>query len=365
MKRINRTRIFRLLFEKGMLSKRDIATQLDFSLPTVSQNLSDFMDEGLVSRAGTAFNTGGRRATLYGCVTTVRTAIGIDITRHHITAVAVDIMGKIIGMVRKTELFERSDVYNRKLGDIVEELIDKCDIRRDSVLGVGLGVPGLITKDNSRIFYGEILNFEGATVEEFSKYIHYPTRLYNDAKAACFAETWLSDDFENAFYIMLSNNVGGAIKIHNQMYAGDNRHGCEIGHIPIHYDGKPCYCGQRGCVDAYCAASVLYSISNGDLGRFFEMLDARDPKAVELWEKYTDDLARAVNIVRTLFDCRIILGGYVGGYMNPYIDAFKEKLVRLAMFDKDVEYLRVCRYKTESIAAGAALHFISEFISSI
>lgn len=365
MKKNNKTRIFRLLFDEGTLSKRDIVTQLELSLPTVNQYLTEFINEGLVCKAGTISNTGGRRATLYGCVTTARTAIGVDITRHHITAVAVDMMGKIIGMERKKEKFERSDAYNRKLGDVVESLIDQCNICRSKVLGVGLGVPGLITKDNRQIFYGEILKFTGATVEEFSKYINYPTRLYNDAKAACFAETWLNNDVENAFYILLSNNVGGAVKINNTMYAGDNLHGCEIGHISIHPDGKMCYCGQQGCVDAYCSAPVLYEISGGDLKHYFELLDSGDKHAVARWEEYSDDLARAVKVVRTLFDCKIILGGYVGGYMDRYIDAFKDKLRRITTFDTDAEYLDVCRYKVESIAAGAALNFISEFISSI
>ena len=83
------------------------------------------------------------------------------------------------------------------------------------------------------------------------------------------------------------------------------------------------------------------------------------------WEEYTDDLALAVKAVRTLFDCRIILGGYVGGYMDQYIEAFKQKVSKITTFDTDAEYLQVCRYKTESIAAGAALNFISEFVLSI
>lgn len=365
MKNGNKTRIFRQIFAEGQLSRRDIAEKLNLSLPTVNQYLSELIEEGLVCENGMVGNTGGRRAALYSCVTMARTAIGVDITRHHITAVAVDMMGKIIGMERRKENFERSDDYNRKLGDVVESLIDQYNICRDKVLGVGLGVPGLITRDNRRIFYGEILKFTDATVEEFSKYIRYPTWLYNDAKAACFAETWLNNDLENVFYILLSNNVGGAVKINNTMYAGDNLHGCEIGHIPIHPDGKMCYCGQRGCVDAYCSASVLYEISGGDLQHFFEMLDAGEECALMRWEEYSDDLACAVKVIRTLFDCKIILGGYVGGYMERYIDDFKEKLRKITTFDVDAEYLDVCRYKVESIAAGAALNFISEFISSI
>ena len=361
----SRTKIFRLLFEGGEYSKRDIILRLGLSLPTVTKCLEDLMAEGLVRKAGTISNTGGRRAAAYTCVATARTAIGLDITRHHVTAVAVDMMGTIIGMLRVQRNFELTDAYSRELAKIVELLIEKYGICRSRVLGVGLGVPGLITKDNRRIFYGEILKFENATVEDFSKYLQYPARLYNDAKAACFAETWLNKGSPNAFYILLSNNVDGAVKINDVLYAGDNLHGCEIGHITIHNNGKPCYCGQLGCVDGYCSAQALYDLSDGDLARFFEMLGEGDPRAVERWDRYTDDLALAVKAVRTLFDCRIILGGYIGGYMDRYIESFKRKVARITTFDKDAEYLDVCRYKIESIAAGAALNFISEFVSRI
>ncbi len=361
----SRSKIFRLLFEGGTFSKRDIVMNLGLSLPTVTKCLEDLIAEGLVCRAGTIGNTGGRKASAYACVATARTAIGLDITRHHVTAVAVDMMGSIIGMIREKKSFALTDAYSQRLGEIVDALIDKYNISRNGVLGVALGVPGLITKDNRRIFYGEILKFKDATVDDFSKYIKFPARLYNDAKAACFAETWLNKGTPNAFYILLSNNVGGAVKINDVLYAGDNLHGCEIGHITIHNNGRACYCGQYGCVDAYCSAPVLYEIFDGDLKLFFQMLDAGDPRALQRWEEYTDDLALAVKAVRTLFDCRIILGGYVGGYMDQYIEAFKQKVSKITTFDTDAEYLQVCRYKTESIAAGAALNFISEFVLSI
>ncbi len=362
---LNRTRIFRLLFEGGAFSRNKIAKQLDLSLPTVTKNLDTLIDNGLVCKSGSIGKTGGRRAATYSCVANARTAIGLDITRHHVTAVVVDLRGSIIGMVREKIDYERTDAFSRKIGDVVEKVIALYDIDRSKVLGVGIGVPGLTTKDNRKIFYGEILRFTGATVEEFSKYIEFPTLLYNDAKAACFAETWRDQDMSNTFYIMLSNNVGGAAKINNTIYLGDNLHGCEIGHINIHNEGKRCYCGQKGCVDSYCSASVLYSKSDGSLKRFFELLDDGDEAASACWETYTEDLALAVKSVRMLFDCRIVLGGYVGGFMDKYIDDIKKKVAKITTFDKDAEYLEVCKYKTESIAAGASLNFIYKFVFSI
>ena len=365
IKRINRSGIYRLFFEEEKLSKRDIVMRLGLSLPTVTQNLTDLLDEGLIAESGTRGNTGGRSAVAYSCVAAAHTAIGMDITKHHITAVALDLRGHIIGGIREKHTFERSDAYYRKLGRVVNQVIEQNEIAPQSVLGVGFGVPGLITEDNRGVFYGKILNFTGATVEEFSHYIPFPAKLFNDANAACFAETWLTEDVDNTFYIMLSNNVGGAVRINRLMYPGDNLHAGEVGHLTIHPEGKPCYCGQRGCVDAYCSAPVLFEGPEDTLEKFFARLDAGEQLALDRWEKYTDDLASTVKTVRTLFDSKIILGGYVGAYMDRYVEAFRSKVARLTPFDKNADYISVCKYKNESIAAGAALDFISEFVESV
>ena len=48
IKKTNRSQIFNLLYKKDSLSKRDIQLQLGLSLPTVTQHLTDLLNEGLI-----------------------------------------------------------------------------------------------------------------------------------------------------------------------------------------------------------------------------------------------------------------------------------------------------------------------------
>ena len=41
-------------------------------------------------------------------------------------------------------------------------------------------------------------------------------------------------------------------------------------------DGKICYCGKKGCLDAYCSAAILSGAAEGKLGKFFELLEKKD-----------------------------------------------------------------------------------------
>lgn len=365
IKHLNRTNIFQFLYQRKEQTKQDVVASLHLCLPTVTQNINQLVEEGLVAESGSIGNTGGRRAKTYDIIKDARTAIGLDITRNHVTTVIVNLTGEICYRVRMRQPFSRTDTYYHFLGQQVENAIMESEINPLHLLGVGIGVPGLITEDNQSVFYGEILDFSGATCDEFSKYIPYRTALYNDANAAGFAELWARKELNNAFYIMLSNNIGGSIMIHNQIYTGNFLRSGEVGHIRIVPNGRQCYCGQRGCVDAYCAATELSSLTNGDLASFFELLKNKNTKAQNIWNEYLDYLALTIINVYMIFDSTIILGGYVGEFLDDYIDDLKERVKALNPFDDNTDFLWVCSYKTEAIAAGAALNFIANFVNSI
>ena len=129
--------------------------------------------------------------------------------------------------------------------------------------------------------------------------------------------------------------------------------------------GRLCYCGQRGCVDPYCAAPALTAATDGDLKLFFRRLEAGDREIQAIWREYLGHLAVAVANLRMLFDCDIIIGGYVGSYMDAHIDELRELLMQRSTFDDNADYVRPCRCKTEAIAAGAALNYISVFLESV
>ncbi len=366
IKKTNRSQIFNLLYKKDSLSKRDIQLQLGLSLPTVTQHLTDLLNEGLIFQNGYMRNTGGRNAITYSFKDDAKLAIGLDITRHHITAVVINLQGAVIAQLRIRYTFERTDTYLRRLGEVVHQIISENAIDISRVLGVGVGLPGLTNASYDRIVYGKILDIEDSTTEDYSRYIHFPVRIFNDANAACDIELYSTTNTKpNGFYIMLSNNVGGAIFINDSVYTGDDFRSGEIGHLNIHPGGLRCYCGQRGCVDPYCSATVLTAISDGNLNQFFELLEQGDQTAQSIWSAYLQHLALAIRNVRVLFDCPIIIGGYVGAYIDKYLDELKQILDTYNSFDKNSDYVVACKYKTESIAAGAALYFVKKFLSAI
>ena len=363
LRKYNTSNIYSYFSDHLDVTKQDLAAGLNLTLPTVSKNIDYLSDLGLIQISGSRGQTGGRRATTYSLCSEARLALGLDITRHHVSCVAVGLNGRIISFRRNWLVFDYSDAYVKAVADLLERFVIENNIDRDKILGVGIGIPALVKSDHRTVFYSKILSFGEDTYEKFSRQLPYDISLFNDAKASCFAEKWVNKDLRNAFYIMLSNNIGGSMFINGQVYFGNDTRAAEIGHVTLVPNGRQCYCGQCGCVDPYLAATTL---SADDLAGYFENLKTTtDEKVLNAWSRYLDYIASTINYVRTLLDCDVILGGYVGAYLEPYMDEIRRRTLAISSFDTDADFIKLCSYQHEAIAAGAALYYISQFKETI
>lgn len=368
IKQKNRQMIYRYIRKNDSVSKQDIVLGLQLSLPTVTQNLQYLVMNNLIDTSQKIKNTGGRNATAYTYMKQAKMAIGVYLTTNHIGAVAVDLSGNVVKMVKERVRFNLDDDgYLKKLGQAVEQVKEDAGLLDENLLGVGIAVPGLVSEDGERVTYGLTLNFTGKTREQIAKYIPYRNRLFHDSSVAGYAEVWIDPDVHNAFYIGLNNSIGGSIIIDREIYEGNNHRGGEIGHVlAVPEGGKRCYCGRYGCLDTVCQAGNLDCYTEGDLGEFFRLLREGDATAKKLWDRYLEYLAAAINDIRMLFDSVIIIGGYVGAYIGEYMDDLYRRVdARNSYGDRAQNYLIPCKYKVEVAAAGAALFYIDDFIDHI
>ena len=95
---------------------------LGLSLPTITQNLNNLAEFGLIDTSKKISNTGGRNATAYSYIENARYAVGLYLNRHHINCVAVDLSGNVISLIRVRENFDlNDDNYLRKIGETQKE----------------------------------------------------------------------------------------------------------------------------------------------------------------------------------------------------------------------------------------------------
>lgn len=362
VKKKNRNDVFRYICKNGMVSNPDISYALKISLPTATQITKELIEEGLVEEKGALESTGGRRAKALAVSKNSGKAIGLDITKNHISLVLTDLTGKILKYERIFLPYMEGDNYYCEVNKKLENFLNESECNRQNVLGIGISFPGIIDLDKELITDSHILGVKALPFTSVSRFFSYPCYFLNDANAGAYAEGIQSESMERFFYLSLSNTVGGAVYSNNKLEQGKNFRCGEVGHMTIVPDGESCYCGKQGCLDAYCCAKCLL---DGKLENFFERLRKGEEKEVQLWDRYTTYLAIAVNNIHMVLDCDIVLGGYVGSYMGEYIQDIQDKVSKRNTFAESSFFVKTCQHKTGAAALGASLKIIELFIEQI
>lgn len=366
VKKLNKNRIFRLIYNSDKISRQEIADQLGLSLPTVNQNLKMLMEDGLIEYVGNFTSTGGRRAQAITIDNNARKAISVNIKADYINVDVVGLKGQIIYSMAVKAHFSKSSAYIEKLTDAVRHAVDYVGADADDILGVGITVPGILDDEKQILISAPPLKAKNYDFTRLISAIDYPVVVMNDARAEAYAGHWFNRKPEDEkIYIMLGEGVGGAYINASAIRNGVHNRGGEFGHMVIHPGGKQCLCGKKGCFEAYVSEKVLSSELDMTLDNFFELAAQGNKNNSDVLDEYMDNLALGINNIYTMMDCDIVLGGTVAPYLKQYDNSIKERLVNDYSFDTDADYLRISDGGGRKSGLGAALSFVARFIDGV
>lgn len=366
VKKLNKNRIFRLIYNSDKISRQEIADQLGLSLPTVNQNLKMLMEDGLIEYVGNFTSTGGRRAQAITIDNNARKAISVNIKADYINVDVVGLKGQIIYSMAVKAHFSKSSAYIEKLTDAVRHAVDYVGADADDILGVGVTVPGILDDEKQILISAPPLKAKNYDFTRLISAIDYPVVVMNDARAEAYAGHWFNGKPEDEkIYIMLGEGVGGAYINASAIRNGVHNRGGEFGHMVIHPEGKQCLCGKKGCFEAYVSEKVLSSELDMTLDNFFELAAQGNKNNSDVLDEYMDNLALGINNIYTMMDCDIVLGGTVAPYLKQYENSIKERLVNDYSFDTDADYLRISDGGGRKSGLGAALSFVARFIDGV
>ena len=358
-----RREIARLVLSRGQMSKAEIEAALDYSHPTVINTVGALVADGVLRESGEFGSTGGRKAKVIAPNPSYRYFGGIDITRNHVTEVVVDWTGKAAAKRRRREAFSPDARYISCVAESFFSFAAEGGFARRKIAGIGVSLPGILSHDRTRLARSHALELIDFDLAPFAgRFRGIDIDFENDANAA--VRTEVSDLSGDIVYLSLSNTVGGGIASPRSIRFGDNRRAGEFGHMVLHPGGRRCYCGKKGCADAYLSALRL-SESASSLEDFFARLESGDAAALRVWRTYLGDLAIAVSNLRMAFDRTVVIGGYVGALMEPHLHELKARLRMLDMFDADSDYVRTGRCGRDASAIGAALCLMNRHLEKL
>lgn len=366
VKKINKNKIFRYINKKDFVSKPEISKKLGLSGPTVLQCVNELIADGFIIESGEMESTGGRKAIALTSNKDKFISIGVDITKRHVSVVVTNLSAEILYHSRIFKIFYDKDEYYFDIADLIEKTKhDFVKKNNAKLVGVGISIPGIINEEKRIITQSDALGIYNTSYEKLSSILPYESVFVNDANSACYAEIYNNIIDKRLVYISLSNTVGGAFYNEGKLYLGDNYHACEFGHYTLYPNGKKCYCGKSGCFDAYCSAVQLSDFVGGTLEDFFCKLEEGNKDCIKRWDQYLNDLAIAINNLRMIFDCIVIVGGYAGSFIDKYLDDLRDRAKALNTFEDDAQYIKSCTLKIEASAVGAAYLANEKFIQNI
>ena len=100
VKKINKNIIYKYILENKKVSKNSISVSLNISMPTVWQNLKELLDNNLIEEVGEFESSGGRKAKAISIVENAKFAVGVDITKNHISMVLVNLVVSVVKNIR-------------------------------------------------------------------------------------------------------------------------------------------------------------------------------------------------------------------------------------------------------------------------
>ncbi len=243
------------------------------SMESTLRLVNELLDEGLLLGAGKMdSNTAGRKARLLrvnpeGCF-----SIGIRFNARYVTGAVINFEHKPVF----TESMLIGD--NASTGVILEtlktcvfRLLDAMGERKERLVGIGIGTPGVLDLPNEVVKrYVHVPDWNNVPLRELMQQsFPWPISIEHGVKCAIRA-LLMRPEYQNAknlLLVQMERGVNMGMLLNGHLYHGSTNIAGEIGHVCAVEDGIPCACGQTGCLETVASDAALLEHIRGEMAQ--------------------------------------------------------------------------------------------------
>lgn len=386
LRRVNRGAVLRLLFFEGPLNRVLLSNLTGLSSASVTNVVSDLLEEALVVEVGTEESDGGRPRVLLQVNPEFGVVIGVDVGETRIRVEGFDLAMKELAGAEVTLHPQEHEpaVIMERIGDAVLELQRRFESEGRRVLGVGVAVPGVVEHDEDGSVHAPGIGWQAVPVARLLRErVDLPLFVENGAKTLGQAEMWLGAGrgARDAVVTLWGTGVGAAVFTNGVLYRGASSSAGEWGHTNLVVGGTPCRCGAVGCLEAYIGAAALLeewartdrSMSlpaDGDqelwLPRLVQAASDSAAAAAVLDRTATYFGTAAANLVNVFNPERIIVGGWAGLVLGPALLPKIREVVAAQALDYAAERVSVeiAEIGGDAVALGASTLVVEELLAT-
>ncbi len=257
--------------------------------------------------------------------------IGVDVGGTTIKFGLVKLNGEIIANKRIDTMQAATTIG--VVEAMIEEVKKILDVYPD-VEGIGIGFPGLVSKDRKSVVLlpniPQVKNED--VIAKFSKAIpSLKVKIENDAKCAAIGELQFggAKGLTDYLFITLGTGVGGGYVLDNKLFLGSRGNATEVGHMYTPIEGKTVeqHLGLNQIIQRAKDMLALPEFKNSSLAgkeitpkEIFEAGKAGDALAIAVWNHVGKVLGYGlISMMRFCDANKFVIGGGVAGAFDLFI----------------------------------------------
>lgn len=345
-KKVNRGLVMRMIATGRCSTRADLTRSTGLSKMAISNIVSELIRQDLLVETETVrVEELGRSPGRLALSPDAPKVVGLLIDRGRCEAVLCSLDLKVL----RRESATMENISQEQLIHLVYQLLDMILYNRVDVVAIGIASIGPVSAQAGKIlkplfFYG-IHDVEIVRIVE-ERY-HLPVFFDHDNQSAILAESLYGNGrgYNDVLYVGVSQGVGCGILSGGQLYC--NRRGLppELGHVSIDIKGRPCGCGNRGCVEAYVRTPELLKKMQYFTGKYYTYENFCDLAQTDKWvdDVLTDAVMRLataiVSIINILNSELILLGNDSVFWPDRYLSMLEDEVNRRRFVDWDERIL--------------------------
>jgi len=254
------------LLNAEFISRVHLAELTGLSTTTITNLISDLIDQGIVVEEGTEQSSQprsvGRPRRAIRLVPEARYTIGIHIGVGNIRIALADLRANLGEIHLLAHPLEKSpEEVLQDVSELVNHAIKVSGLSIDQIVGVGVGASGLVDPSTGVNLVAPNLGWRNVPIQHWCcDRLGLPTCVDNNVRAMALGEAMFGEsrDIQSLAFVYARIGVGAGFIMDGNLYRGTGAGAGEIGHTTMLSDGgAPCRCGNNGCLETLVSEPVI------------------------------------------------------------------------------------------------------------
>jgi len=350
---------------RGMeiFSKIDLVRKCGISPTTMAKLFAQLQDGGLIEPSEERDRSLGRPRDFYRLSTPLQiaaVAIGVEYTFVALSGLTGEPSPKYRVKFPTGNDFDRLfDRIEAELRRLTKESGATCRL-------LGTCIPGLIDEETGVSVMSPNLHMleGGKPAIELERRMGLPAFCMHDVRALCRAQRMDGEALRDYVAMEFTVGVGMGAVVNGSFLRGADGFAGEIGHVVVDPEGRPCGCGNRGCLETRASDLVLQIETGRSLEEAFDRLAAGDPDVLAIADSIIRAQGHSVAVAINIFNPeKIYVHSWLAEKHPDYLSILTEEAGRLSM-PHLFERCKIEKYRRE-ILDGVVLETVDRLIERV